>query len=103
MNQRYFNYNLKPQLKIEDYFVSSSNIESYNILIKNYKSNNIFLYGPKKSGKTHLGLIWKDLHKAIIFNNNLDTILNNKKNIFIDNIFQNIIEEDIFHIINHCY
>lgn len=103
MNQRYFNYNLKPQLKIEDYFVSSSNMESYNILIKNYKSNNIFLYGPKKSGKTHLGLIWKDQYKAIIFNNNLETILNNKKNIFIDNIFQNIIEEDIFHIINHCY
>ena len=101
MKQIYFNYNLEPQLKIEDYFVSSSNIKSYNALIKDYKSKNIFLYGPKNSGKTHLGLIWKDKYNAIIFNNNIDIILNNKKNILIDNIFKNIIEEDIFHIINH--
>ena len=101
MKQIFFNYNLKPQLKIDDYFVSSSNIDSYNALIKDYKSNNIYLYGPNKSGKTHLGLIWKDKFNGIVFNKNINTILNSKKNVLIDNIFNNIIEEDIFHIINH--
>ena len=27
------------------------------------------LYGPNKSGKTHLGLVWKEMNNAIIYNN----------------------------------
>ena len=102
MEQTYFNYNLKPNLAIEDYFVGISNKESYNILIKNSINNNFFLYGPNKSGKTHLGLIWKNKFNALKYDNNLDEIIHNKRNVLIDDIFINIIEEDIFHLINHC-
>ena len=103
MEQKHFNYKLKPNLAIDDYFVGNSNKKSFNILIQNnYKNNNFYLYGPNKSGKTHLGLIWKKKFDALIYNNNLDEIINYKRNIFIDDIFKNIIEEDIFHLINHC-
>jgi len=103
MKQTFFNYNLKSQLAIDDYFVGNSNFESYNILIKNNNSNNnFFLYGPNKSGKTHLGLIWKNKFNALNYHNNLDEIINTKKNVLIDDIFNNINEENIFHLINHC-
>ena len=103
MEQTFFNYNLRPQLAIVDYFVGNSNFESYNILIKNNNSiNNFFLYGPNKSGKTHLGLIWKNKFNALNYHNNLDEIINTKKNVLIDDIFNNINEENIFHLINHC-
>ncbi len=103
MKQTFFNYNLKPHLAIDDYFVGNSNNESFNILIKNNNSNNnFFLYGPNKSGKTHLSLIWKNKFNALIYNNNLNEIINTKKNVLIDDIFNNINEENIFHLINHC-
>ena len=103
MEQKFFNYKLKPHLEIYDYFVGNSNIKSFNTLIKsNNKDNNFFLYGPNKSGKTHLGLIWKKKFNAVNYNNNLNEIINYKRNVFIDDIFININEEDIFHLINHC-
>lgn len=103
MEQTFFKYNLKSHLTIDDYFVSNSNRFSYNTLIKDQNNNNFFLYGPTKSGKTHLGSIWKKKFDALIYNNNLEEIINCKKNVFIDDIFLNIIEEDVFHLINHCY
>ena len=103
MEQKFFNYKLKPHLEIYDYFVGNSNIKSFNTLIKsNNMDNNFFLYGPNKSGKTHLGLIWKKKFDALSYNNNLVEIINYKRNIFIDDIFNNINEEEIFHLINHC-
>ena len=103
MEQTFFNYNLKARLAIDNYFVGISNMESYNLLIKNNNFNdNFFLYGPSKSGKTHLALIWKNKFNALNYNNNLDEIINTKKNVLIDNIFNDINEEDIFHLINHC-
>ena len=74
----------------------------YSSLGNEYLDNNIFLYGPKKSGKSHLLNIWKENNNAIIFNNNFQEIINLKKNVAIDNILENVMEEKIFHIINHC-
>ena len=103
MEQFFFNYDLRPNFSINDYFVGSSNIDAYNLLINNINSNNIFLIGPSKSGKTHLSLIWQNKFKAIIYDNtNVKQILDNNFNVIIDNIFNNINEEEIFHIINHC-
>ena len=103
MEQSFFNYDLRPNFSINDYFVGSSNIDAYNLLINNINSNNIFLIGPSKSGKTHLSLIWQNKFKAIIYDNtNVKQILDNNFNVIIDNIFNNINEEEIFHIINHC-
>jgi len=102
MEQKYFNYNLKTHLSIDDYFVGDSNQESYNHLINNNFSKNFFLNGPNKSGKSHLGLIWKKKFHAISYENNLNQILNKKLNVLVDNFVKNTNEEDVFHIINHC-
>ena len=102
MEQSFFNYNLRPNFSINDYFVGKSNIEAYNLLINNKNINNLFLVGPSKSGKTHLAFIWQKKFNAIIYNNNIKQILENTSNVIVDNIFNNINEEEIFHIINHC-
>jgi len=102
MEQSFFNYNLRPNFSINDYFVGKSNIEAYNLLINNKDINNLFLVGPSKSGKTHLAFIWQKKFSAIIYNNNIKQILENTSNVIVDNIFNNINEEEIFHIINHC-
>ena len=102
MEQKYFNYNLKTHLSIDDYFIGDSNKDSYNQLVNNNFSKNFFLNGPNKSGKSHLGLIWKKKFHAISYNNNLKQILDKKSNVLIDNFLKNSSEEDIFHTINHC-
>ena len=100
MNQIYFNYNLSPNLSIEDFFVGSSNIDAFNVLINN-NYEKLLLIGPKKSGKSHLSYIWQERNKAIKFDSNLKEILEKKENILIDDLFEKINEEEIFHIINH--
>ena len=103
MEQSYFNYNLKPGLAIDDFFVSTSNKKAYSfILNKNIDNTKILLLGPNKSGKTHLGKIWQKNNNAVSYENNFEIILNYKKNIFIDDFLKNINEEQIFHLINHC-
>ena len=102
MEQSFFNYNLRPNFSLNDFFVGSANIEAYNLLINNKKINNILLLGPPKSGKTHLSFIWQKKFNSIIYNNNINQILENENDVIIDDIFNNINEEEIFHIINHC-
>ena len=103
MEQFFFNYNLKPKFSANNFFVGKSNIEAYNLLINTNTINNSLLVGPPKSGKTHLSFIWQKKFNAIIYNStDINQILDNKSNIIIDNIFTNINEEEIFHIINHC-
>ena len=103
MEQTYFNYYLKPNLAIDDFYVGKTNKNAFNLLLKNFNLNSkFFLYGPKKSGKTHLSIIWKNQFNAILYDNNFQEIINKKQNILIDNLFRNLFEEEIFHIINHC-
>lgn len=103
MEQSYFNYNLKPRLAIDDFFVSTSNKKAYSFILNNKIDNKkILLIGPNKSGKTHLGKIWQKNNNAVSYENNFEIILNYKKNIFIDDFLKNINEEQIFHLINHC-
>ncbi|MFL2509713.1 MAG: HdaA/DnaA family protein [Alphaproteobacteria bacterium] len=103
MEQSFFKYELRPNFSINNYFVGKSNIEAFNLLINSKNINNLFLIGPSKSGKTHLAFIWQNKFNAIIYDNtNFKKILENKFNVIIDNIFNNINEEEIFHIINHC-
>ena len=102
MEQSFFNYNLRPNFSLNDFFVGPANIEAYNLLINTKKNNNLLLIGPPKSGKTHLSFIWQKKFNGIIYNNNINQILEYKFNIVIDNIFINLKEEELFHIINHC-
>ena len=100
--QDHFNYNLKEKKDSSNFFVNDTNQKSYDIIINNNIVKNIFLKAPNKSGKSHLMNIWKKNNSAILYNQNLNEILETKKNIAIDNVFNNIDEENIFHIINHC-
>ena len=101
-HQEYFNYDLKVIRDSSNFFVNSTNAESYNVVINNNKINNIFLKAPNKSGKSHLINMWIKNNNSILYKNNLKEILELKKNVAIDNLFLKIKEEDIFHIINHC-
>jgi len=104
MKQKIFNFNFQKNYNYEDFFVSSSNSEAFDHIINNNLIKYIILKGSPKSGKTHLGLLWQKNNDAIRYNHSsYEDILNQKKNIFIDNLFTETNEEYLFHIINHCY
>ena len=70
-SQKYFNYEFSITKVNEDYFVNQTNQKAYDLTILKNFDQNIFLYGPKKSGKTHLANIWKINNNAIVYNNNI--------------------------------
>jgi len=105
MKQTSFEYNIQPKYNIENFYVSEANVEAYEFVInENNHTDFSILYGPAKSGKTHLGLIWMEKNRAILYNqNNYLSIIKDNNNIFIDDFFNNLNEEYMFYIINHCF
>ena len=103
MKQSFFKFIKKENYSSQNFIVSKSN-SSANILLQNNFVNNIILKGPKKCGKTHLGLIWKNKNNAIEYQLEIYELIFQKKiNIFIDNFFLNLDEEKMFHLVNHCF
>ena len=102
ITQKFFNYHFAELKDQDNFFVNSTNQNAYKIIKDNTINHNIFLFGPSKSGKSHLCNIWKEINNSIIFDNNFDEIIKLKKNVIIDNVFSKFKEEEIFHIINHC-
>ena len=102
ISQKYFNYHFSQQKDQENFFVNYTNQEAYNFSILNNFNNHIFLYGPHKSGKTHLTNIWKEKNNALRYNDNFKEIISIKKNVAIDDALSSVSEENLFHIINHC-
>ena len=100
--QNFFNYHLKEIKDSSNFFVNKTNQETHNIIAKKISVKNIFLNAPNKSGKSHLVNIWKKNNKAILYTNNFREIIEVKQNVVIDDLYKNTIEEDVFHIINHC-
>ena len=102
IRQKSFNYKFNNDQNELNFFVNKTNYYAFNVLI-NSNSQFSFLYGPNKSGKSYLAQIWLKKNNAIEYNkiSNYELILNNKKNILIDNII-NFDEEKIFHIVNSC-
>ena len=105
MKQTTFEYNILPKHNLENFYVSEANKDAYNFILNKNKFNNyLILYGPSKSGKTHLGLIWKEMNNAVVYNNeNFGDFIQCKKNIFVDNFLEDLNEENLFHLINHCF
>jgi len=105
IQQKIFNFDFEADYSTENFFVSRSNINAYKQILNNENSlNNILLKGPSKSGKTHLGLLWKKNNNGITYSNDdFRNILNQKRNIFYDDLFSNLNEEHLFHLINHCF
>ena len=100
IKQKSFNYNFHNNDNELNFFVNQTNIYAFNALINN-ETKYSFLYGPKKSGKSHLAKIWLKKNKAIQYNNNYELLINHNNNILIDNlIFYD--QEKIFHIVNNC-
>ena len=101
-DQIYFNYQFTENNDKENFFVNITNQDAYNAIISKSLDQNIFLFGPEKSGKSHILNIWKNNNDAIFFSDNFRYIIETKRNVALDNIFENKSEEEIFHIINHC-
>ena len=104
MKQKSFEYKIPSKNEIGDFYVSNSNYDAYNYVMNGKKFINYsIIYGPEKSGKTHLGLIWKKNNNAITYNfKNFSISYEINNNVFIDNFSENINEENLFHLIN-CF
>jgi len=101
IKQNSFNYTFNDDQFEINFFVNKTNFYAFNVLVNN-NSNFSYLYGPNKSGKSHLAQIWLKKNHAIKYNNsNYKTLLYEKNNILVDDLL-NYDEEKIFHIVNHC-
>jgi chromosomal replication initiation ATPase DnaA len=100
--QKIFNYNFSSKIDHENYFVNQTNQKAYNLTILEKFNQNIFLFGPKKSGKSHLASLWKDKNNAIQYNDNFSQIIESNKNVVIDDVLGKSSDENLFHLINHC-
>ena len=99
--QKFFNFNFLKNNKYSDFYINSTNENAYSGVL-NGKSTNCLLIGPKKSGKSSLGIKWLNKNKALQYSDNFDLIIKNKKNVLIDEIKDYLDEEKLFHVINHC-
>ena len=100
--QKIFNYHFSKIKDYQNYFVNQTNEKAYDLTMLDELNQNIMLFGPKKSGKSHLASLWSKKNKAIIHNNNFSMIINAKRNVVIDDSLGISSEENLFHIINHC-
>ena len=100
--QKFFNYKFSSKNNHENYFVNQTKQKAYDLTNLDQFNQNIFLFGPKKSGKSYLASLWKDKNNAISFNNNFSKIIDTKKNVVIDDVLGKVSDENLFHLINHC-
>lgn len=101
-NQKIFNYHFPLNKDLQNYFVNHTNQKAYDLTIIDNFDQSIFLFGPKKSGKSHLASLWKENNNAIEYDKNLSKVINTKRNIVVDDLLDISSEEDLFHLINHC-
>ena len=102
MHQKFFNYKFTSNNDQENYFVNVTNKYAYDITILENFNQNIFLFGPPKSGKSYLTSLWKNKNNAVAYTSNLSKIIDIKKNVVIDDLLGISSEENLFHLINHC-
>ena len=77
--QNFFNYQFSVKKDAQNYFVNQTNQQAYNLTMLDELNQNIMLFGPKKSGKSHLASLWKKKNKAIIYDNDFSSIVDAKK------------------------
>ena len=100
--QKIFNYQFSNIKNFQNYFVNPTNQMAFDLTMLDELNQNIMLFGPKKSGKSHLASIWKHKNKAIEYNNNFSKIIEEKRNVVVDDFLGTSSEENLFHLINHC-
>jgi len=101
-NQKFFNFDSNNEMDINNFYVNKTNIKAFELLNNKNLIDNIILYGPNKSGKSHLANIWKNNNNAIICDNQIEKFILKKQNLIIEDLFTDLNEENIFHLINHC-
>ncbi len=101
-HQKIFNYQFSSNKTHENFFINQTNQKSYDLTILDKFDQNIFLYGPEKSGKSYLASLWKDKNNAISFDNNFSYIIESNKNVVVDDVLGRDSDENLFHLINHC-
>ena len=88
MNQQiFFDFKTNSLFDINNFFVNQTNVKAFTLISNSNFLDNIILVGPRKSGKSHLANIWKNNKNALIFENNIDEIISQNKNVLIDNLF----------------
>tara|TARA_Y100001954_G_C15714235_1_gene554666 strand:+ start:477 stop:1145 length:669 start_codon:yes stop_codon:yes gene_type:complete len=107
--------NFKFKFKDKDFFISKKNILAMDLINQWPKWSNqiIFVYGPKKCGKTSIARIWQERSRAIflsrkrfdeIISSNFDVELITKNNWVIDDINslfkKEMIDEKVLNLIN---
>ena len=100
MKQKSFNYQFIINQNYTNFYVNKTNFHAFNGLIKNNLKFS-FLYGPEKSGKSFLSEIWLKKNNALQFKNNLQFLLNKRKNVLIDSLLD-FEQEKVFHIVDNC-
>ena len=109
MLQSVLNFKYKEEYREQDFILSESNKEAFNILknwhlgwgIAPYPSI-ISLIGPQGSGKTHLAHLWKRYSGASFLSESSDYAI--LSNLIIEDIDSTkIVEKDFFHIFNYCH
>ena len=91
----------------QDYFVSSSNNNVAKLIkiFPDWHNNGIVIFGPAKSGKTHIAYIWKSMANANLydFKSNFDiNTINTNDNCIFDNFdcIPEMDEKSFFQIYN---
>ena len=106
-NQLLINFDFKKDYSNQDFYVTKSNSDAYN-LINNWPKwikRTVNLYGEKYSGKTHLSKIFQEKTSCISvkseeFSNDTLTKFKTKQAIIIEDYSQNISENLLYSLIN---
>ena len=108
MSQLIFKFPFKTKYYEQDYYVSSNNFSVYRLIENwpNWTDKWVNIFGPKGSGKTHLGNILKEkINKAEIVNaknikNEILSKFEKLECLIIDNYDKNIDENLFYSILN---
>lgn len=107
MLQQRIYFPLKDRHLKDDYIVSQSNEEIYNIICDSTKywgvtpyETILFIIGQEASGKTYLAHIWSELFGSVFIQSFDEIHRNDSKGYIIDDISL-IEEEELLHIINY--
>ena len=107
LNQLLLKFDIKPNYKDDDFYVSESNFYSFNMINRwpKWEKNFLNICGEKFSGKTHLSNIFLKKFKGILIEAKKfkDEDLNKIKiheNIVLDNFEKNVDEKLIYSLFN---
>ena len=108
-NQLILNLRMLPSMHRNDYFVSKTNKEvvEWIDIWPNWPHYGLIIFGPQRSGKSHLASVLKTLSAGkIVYANNITKnnveALFEKQCIIVENLESLVSEDAMFHLFNMC-